>query len=107
MSQVFVVSPFRTVARKALGIAREFGVTDGGTIHRTQGREADVVVFVLGGDPRRPGAKRWAAKKPNLVNVAASRAKRRLYVIGDHASWSRLDHFDVLGSELEPWEITP
>lgn len=106
MNQVFVISPFRAVAKKALGIARAFGVTDGGTIHRTQGREADVVVFVLGGDPRRPGAKRWAAKKPNLVNVAASRAKRRLYVIGDHASWSRLDHFDVLGSELDTWEIT-
>lgn len=107
MKQVFVVSPFRTVASKAMGIAREFGVTDGGTIHRTQGREADVVVFVLGGDPRRPGAKRWAAKKPNLVNVAVSRPKRRLYVIGDHASWSKLDHFDVLGSELRSWEITP
>ncbi|MGF7122568.1 hypothetical protein [Rhodococcus sp. AG1013] len=50
------------------------------------------------GDERR--AKRWAASKPNLVNVAVSRAKKRLYVIGDRDAWSRHPRFDVLAREL-------
>src|SRR5699024_12531543 len=57
-------------------------------------------VFVLGGSPDREGAMEWAAKTPNLLNVAASRAKRRLYVIGDHAAWAGRHHFRVLGQHL-------
>jgi superfamily I DNA and/or RNA helicase len=72
-----------------------------GTIHTAQGREADVVILVLGGNARRPGAMAWAAQKPNMLNVAVSRARRRLYVIGDRAAWSGLPHFDVLAESLE------
>ena len=39
------------------------------------------MVLVLGSNPQRPRARRWARPKPNLVNVVLSRAKRRLYVI--------------------------
>jgi hypothetical protein len=42
---------------------------------------------------RRPGL---AARRPNLINVAVSRAKQRLYVIGNHAAWSTQPHFDQL-----------
>jgi hypothetical protein len=58
------------------------------------------VTLLLGGNPQRPGAKRWAASEPNLVNVAASRAKERLYVIGDLAAWSSYNYFDVMAEAL-------
>ncbi|MGW6694942.1 DEAD/DEAH box helicase [Rhodococcus sp. NPDC054953] len=100
MSEVIVITPFREVARRLTGLGTRFDGVRAGTIHTAQGKEADVVFLVLGGDPGRDGAKRWAASKPNLANVAISRAKRRLYVIGDHDSWSRHPRFDVLAREL-------
>ncbi len=102
--ELFVISPFRDVARELAARSRRlreaYGPLRAGTIHTAQGREADVVIFVLGGNPRRPRARAWAAEKPNLLNVAVSRARRRLYVVGDRAAWSQLPHFDVLAASL-------
>ena len=98
--QIFVVSPFRDVADEIEKLLREFPGVRGGTVHTAQGKESDVVLFILGGNPAKPGAKQWASQRPNLVNVAVSRARRRLYVLGDHATWSRYRHFDTLSSYL-------
>ncbi|MFZ6731177.1 hypothetical protein ACO0LG_04555 [Undibacterium sp. Ji42W] len=43
------------------------------------------MVFVLGG--KTAGARSWAATKPNIINVAITRAKRRLYVVGNKRAW--------------------
>lgn len=58
-----------------------------GTVHTFQGKEANEVIFLLGCDtsPEARGAIRWVNN--NIVNVAATRAKFRLYVIGDEKAW--------------------
>jgi hypothetical protein len=98
--QIFVVSPFRDVADGIQTLLQEFPGARGGTVHTAQGKESDVVLFILGGNPARPGAKQWAAQRPNLVNVAVSRARRRIYVIGDQAAWSTCRYFDTLAAQL-------
>ncbi|WP_433259616.1 DEAD/DEAH box helicase (plasmid) [Streptosporangium sp. CA-135522] len=104
---VFVISPFRDVVRGIKRAVSPFKDVEAGTVHTAQGKEADVVILVLGGDPGSPGAKRWAAQRPNLLNVAVSRAKRRLYVIGNHAQWSQQRHFDVLARDLRRVTLPP
>jgi hypothetical protein len=100
MSEVMVIAPFRDVARQVGGRARRYPGLRAGTVHTAQGKQADVVVVVLGGNPGRPGALRWAASRPNLLNVAVSRAKRRLYVIGNRRAWSAQRYFKTLAAQL-------
>lgn len=100
--QIAMVTPFRDCAQRLKLIAAAHGVPPGkaGTVHMAQGKEADIVILVLGGNPRRPGAKTWAAAKPNLLNVAVSRMKKRLYVIGHRADWSKEKHFELMAECL-------
>lgn len=95
--RVYVITPFRHVARQIKALLHEkLGKdTEGmaGTVHTFQGKEAEHVIFLLGGDPTRPGViGSYAGKKPNLVNVAVTRARRRLYVIGDRGFWTDPGH---------------
>ena len=56
------------------------------------------MVIVLGAPSEDSiGARRWAGgAKPNLLNVAVTRAKRRLYVIGNRSAWGNVRYFRYL-----------
>ncbi len=98
---IFLISPFKDCALKLQQLATHFGLEKKtGTVHTTQGKEACVVIFVLGGDLQRSGARAWASSRPNLLNVAVSRAKQRLYVIGDRDQWQKLQYFSTLAEIL-------
>lgn len=99
-SQVLAIGPFRDVARRLAERSRKHSGLTAGTIHTAQGKEADVVILVLGSEPARDGARAWAASRPNLINVAVSRARRRLYVVGDRDAWRRHRYFDELADRL-------
>lgn len=60
-----------------------------GTVHKFQGKEAAEVIFLLGCDnsANASPAIRWVNN--NIVNVAATRAKYRFYVIGDIQAWKQ------------------
>ncbi|MFJ4916649.1 AAA domain-containing protein [Streptomyces sp. NPDC088726] len=109
VERIRVIAPFRALVAECKKVCRgregwtaELLDERCATVHRAQGREADVVVLVLGGGRR--GAREWAANSPHLLNVAASRAKRRLYVIGERGLWAPLAHFDVLARELAEFD---
>lgn len=68
-----------------------------GTVHTVQGREAEAVIFVLGApEESQRGARAWAGKSPNLLNVAVTRAKEAVYVVGCKEAWKDSGHFKSL-----------
>jgi hypothetical protein len=110
---LFIITPFRIVAqelrrvleREALLLSalkvdiREWLTDRVGTIHTVQGREADSVILVLGAPKAsQNGARNWAAGTPNILNVAVSRAKQNLYVVGSRGAWSGVGHARELAS---------
>jgi len=107
-ASVFVISPFVAVATAARETAwRVLGrdhriICPTGTVHTFQGREADIVVIMLGSAPgeRGRGSRSWAAARPNLLNVALTRARRRVIVIGSHEDWSMHPYFRTLADRF-------
>lgn len=94
-ADIFVISPFRNTVyalREKLGpLFKDELYYRVGTIHTFQGKEAHTVLIVLGGQTQ--GAIQWAKKKPNLFNVAVTRAKKKLIVIGNIKAWQLEDIF--------------
>lgn len=98
---VYIISPFKKVCdqiRKRLKDNRklwsEFEVKSNdwvnhnvGTVHTFQGKENSIVFLVLGCNRDDIGKAIQLVTKPNLLNVAATRAKDRFFIIGDYYLW--------------------
>jgi hypothetical protein len=94
---LYVITPFTTVKdglKKELIKSpvyhddrriQEWAETHIGTVHAFQGKEANEVIFLLGCDKNALPAVRWV--NTNIVNVAVTRARYRLYIIGDYTVW--------------------
>jgi molybdopterin-guanine dinucleotide biosynthesis protein/predicted nucleic acid-binding Zn-ribbon protein len=102
MNDILIISPFRHAANGIIRVAKKYKIDTAarsGTVHRAQGKEASIVIVVLGG--KTPGARNWAVGTPTLFNVAISRAKRRLYLVGNHQHWTELQYFKSLAPRLQ------
>ena len=102
---LYIISPFKSVVYGIRNYIKEYSTQNLdshlnktakrddwikekiGTVHTFQGKEANEVIFLLGCDAGKEaaGAVRWV--NSNIVNVAVTRAKYRLYVIGDSKAW--------------------
>ena len=100
-NDIYMISPFRDVVRGLTTLFKKEKLLQPkskkdkriGTIHTVQGKESKVVILVLGSDPENNGARQWASDKPNLLNVAVTRAKERLYIIGNKNNWKDKPYF--------------
>ncbi|NHB88047.1 DEAD/DEAH box helicase [Photorhabdus tasmaniensis] len=120
LSQIYIISPFKAV-KQQLGTElsshkdyfhqyiegenkkKQFSKwisQNIGTVHTFQGKENHTVIFVLGCDIQNAGGAVWAASKPNLLNVALTRARKNIYIIGDINVWQDKTYFSMVASEL-------
>lgn len=90
MKDIYVISPFTSVAFACDKIFKKQKNVKCGTIHTFQGQEAEIVFLILGSDPAKTPARNWVTQSPNMVNVALTRAKRRFYMIGNKKLWGHL-----------------
>lgn len=67
-----------------------------GTVHTFQGKEADIVYFVCGTDETTKGAANWSCSKPNILNVAVTRAKKDFHIIGDMRLFKDKQYYDTI-----------
>ncbi|UZW13044.1 AAA domain-containing protein [Clostridium pasteurianum] len=108
---LYIISPFKTVANNIKSLLKKAlhkhypnydqdDIDDWvdkfcGTVHTFQGKEANEVIIILGCDEKSgEGAAQWAGKKPNILNVAVTRAKYRVAIIGDSDLWRKVPNFD-------------
>lgn len=70
-----------------------------GTVHAFQGKEASTVILCCAASKARKktGGISWVNSKPNLINVAVTRAKQHLFVLGNSEDWSS----GTISSELQ------
>ena len=111
---LYIISPFVIVADNLRQLITQSGILQGmvadpylwvyeriGTVHTVQGREAEAVIFVLGAPlDLQAGARNWAGGRPNLLNVAVTRAKEALYVVGNRDLWQHAGTFGALAHSL-------
>jgi hypothetical protein len=111
---VYVISPFKSVANEFSALLRRTRTqwapdvakrtfdkwlkASVGTVHTFQGKEQETIVFLLGG--ANDGAIQWMAQSPNVLNVAVTRAQRRLYVVGDRTRWTKWELAAVMGNQV-------
>jgi hypothetical protein len=112
---LYIITPFVIVEDRLRKAVCESGVLKGwvdgdewrwaneriGTVHTAQGREAEAVILVLGAPHQsQTGARGWAGGRPNLLNVAVTRAKEVIYVIGNRQLWREAGLFRELDKRL-------
>jgi hypothetical protein len=111
---LYIVTPFVVVQDRLREHVRRSGLLDNwvenssrwpyeriGTVHTVQGREAEAVILVLGAPlAHQTGARGWAGGRPNILNVAVSRAQEVLYVVGNRDLWSKVGVFSELDDRL-------
>lgn len=110
LKDMYIISPFTAVVAgvkdklKAefnnISVPQNWFNTNIGTVHTFQGKEAKIVYFVIGTDKNTDGAADWAFSKPNLLNVAVTRAKQEFYVIGDIERLSKKPFISVAATKL-------
>lgn len=119
--ELFIISPFKAVKNGIFGILKRMPLYHMnlkkeewenivnervGTIHSFQGKQANNVIICLGADEENEGPVRWASSEPNILNVALTRAKYRVIVVGNRELWEKYEYFNTYLKELGDKVIT-
>ena len=118
LPKIFIISPFRHIGRELKKLVVEsrskwlfshnfsrkelksWAAKSIGTVHTFQGKEQEIVIFVLGTDENSKNSAQWAASKPNILYVAVTRTKNAIYIVGNKNVWGNLSYFRTAYQDL-------
>lgn len=88
-ASIGIVTPFRAQTHRINTLLEERELPErAGTVHRLQGSERDIIVLSPVGSARiTSSSRRWLLTEQTLWNVAITRAKGLLVVVGDRDWW--------------------
>lgn len=111
-----IVTPFKAQADLIGRELRDLGAAADrvriGTVHTFQGGQCDAIIFSLvATDSMSVGGLRFFDRDENLWNVAITRAKAHLLIIGDRSFWQHhgalggklIDRIDAIGDSESTW----
>lgn len=88
-----VITPFVNQKEYIDALLKEEGITDVtcGTVHAFQGDEKDVILFSMAlTNQSHKGTYQWLKNNKELINVATSRARQQLVILGSERNMERL-----------------
>ena len=108
--RVIIICPYAPHAKLLRLLIKHQGLeksVEAGTVHSFQGSEADVVIFDMVNDEPHWKVGLFTPAKDNdnrrLINVALTRAKRRLFIVGDFDYCEKLSRNAFLGKTFIPF----
>ena len=102
---IAVITPFVNQRNRIQEELNQNGITnvDCGTVHAFQGDEKQEIIFSLAlTDKTHEKTYSWLKNNKELINVATSRAKEKLVIIGDKEQLNRLHH---IGDDDDLFEL--
>ena len=100
MGRQSILSEILTQSMTERGV-KHFAKTHIGTVHTFQGKESKTVFFMLSATVSEMSGVNWVNQGPNLINVAVTRAKQNLIVVGERDLWADGKYSSGLASALE------
>ncbi|MBS9338196.1 hypothetical protein G6R29_00925 [Fructobacillus sp. M2-14] len=103
---IYIISPFKSIVaalRRNKELTTIIPTNSIGTVHTFQGKENKIVIFVLGADYDSKSSASWAFKTANIANVAVTRSKEKLYVIGDRSLYSGIKNSKIMMDIIEQY----
>lgn len=116
MPSIYIISPFTSIVDEMKEMIKKSSMyqmnqelmkdwldKSVGTVHTFQGKEANEVIFLLGCDQDAMSAVRWV--NSNIINVAVTRAKYRLCVIGDYHVWKHNKYAKIMKEIIDAYTV--
>ncbi len=90
-SKIGIITPFKNQAKILSSYIPKIDI---GTVHSFQGQEKEIIILSTAiDDTQRNSGIEFVGRKPNFLNVAFTRAKKQLIVIGNYEAYKNSNNY--------------
>lgn len=90
-NKIGIITPFKNQARL---LSTHIPKVDIGTVHSFQGQEKEIIILSTAiDDTQKNNGVSFVGRKPNFLNVAFTRAKKQLIVVGNYEAYKNSNNY--------------